>query len=440
MTRPKNRAYRTADQGFGGSPQTPVLGRLGIFWGAPLLTALVLVIWPLSLGAQTRSVDPADLSLSVSVIEQQDQPYTREMVMILIRGVYRRHITLEELHQPALEGFNWTQLGPDLWYDERENGRKVKVMERRMALYPERAGALTIGPFTHHLTLTDESDNWFDHQIQSDPVTLNIAPAPALEEGGWWFPAKQVQIADQWSNAPDQLRAGEGVLRIIRIEALGVTPEMIPPMPELKSPSAMIFAHPEKRLVELSPEGPVSYAFWRWTIRPGNDHSGIVEPLHLSFFDTRERVMRDVTISAQRVAYDMATLPPGPAPRLPVALPGWPVALLGIVVFVLALVLSLSGRQADLRRLQRRFWWLDPLARGLRRAAARGEAAATRAKALALLRRDGLAEHSADVLRPLDQALFAPGALPPDLPRFARDILRVQRRGSADRAKLKTKR
>lgn len=388
---------------------------------------LTLLLWPLGLYAQSRAVDPEDLHLTVEVIDGPATPHTREMVMIVIRGTYRRHITREQLEQPDLDGFNWTQLGPDVWREERVRGRPVKVMERRMALYAERPGRLTIGAFTHHLTLTDETNNWFAHDIRSEPVTVEIAPAPMTDEEGWWFPAKRLEISDQWSNAPDRLTPGEGVLRIVRVEALGVTPEMIPPMPDLHSPSGMVFPHPEKRLVELTPEGPVSYAFWRWTIQPTNGRSAIVEPLEFRFFDTENRVMREVTISAQRVAYTEAGLPPPDAPVATVRLPGWPVALLAGLVFAGGLVWMLKGRQADGEGLRRRLPWLDPRARQMILAARRGDAPATRRAARGLMRGSG--EPGAAVLRRFDETAFRPRAAAPDLPAFARSVLGVLRRG-----------
>ncbi|MBP0484774.1 BatD family protein [Sagittula salina] len=387
--------------------------------------ALLLFLWPVTLQAQSSTVAPHELSLTVTVQNEGPIPYTREMVMILIRGVYRRHVTRETLEQPKLEGFNWTQLGPDYWYEERINGQKVKVLERRMALYPERAGTLTIGAFTHHLTLTDESDDWFDHDITSEPVTVKVAAAPVQQDGDWWFPVRRLQIADTWSNTPDQLKPGEGVLRVIRIEALGATPEMIPPMPELQSPSAMIFAHPERRMAELTPLGPVTYAFWRWTIQPTNDRSAIVEPIRFSYFDTENRVMRDVTITAQRIAYDAAALPPVPAPVAPARLPGWPLAVLMALTVAGGLGHALRGRQADFPALARRVPLLDPLARRLLRARDLAEA---RAAARALMLRDGITGAEADVLNGLDRAVFARDGAAPGVRCFASAFLRARRR------------
>jgi hypothetical protein len=317
------------------------------------------------------------------------------------------------LEQPDLEGFNWMQLGPDQWFDTTERGKKVKNFKRRMALYPDRPGRLVIGGFVHHLTLTDEGDDWFAHDIRSEPITIDVLPAPPVEN--WWFPVRQLQVSDTWSNAPDQLQPGEGVLRVIRVEAVGVPPDMIPPMPELASPSAMIFAHPDKRMVELSPEGPVSVAYWRWTIRPGNDISAIVEPFSLDYFDTRNRVARTVTVSAQRVAMEESSLPDPVAPPAPARL--FPLALLGLFAVALAAGLGMIqfGRQFAGLGLLRSMAPFDPLRRRMHRAARTGDIASLRRAALALLRRDGGSPARRALLEELDRDAFgrAPGAIKP---------------------------
>ncbi|SNR67148.1 BatD family protein [Puniceibacterium sediminis] len=384
----------------------------------------VVLIWALTsvaCAAQTTQVNPADLTLTVTVANGDVAPYVQEMVLVTIEGQYRRHVTREIMEQPDLEGFNWMQLGPDQWYDTTERGKKVKNLRRRMALYPDRPGTLTIGAFTHHLTLTDEGDDWFPHDIQSQPITIEVLPAPEVKS--WWFPVRHLEVSDTWSNAPDRLKPGEGVLRVIRVEATGVPPDMIPPMPELHSPSAMIFAHPEKRLVELSPEGPVSVAFWRWTIRPGNHTSAIVEPISFDYFDTRNRVPRTVTISAQRVAMDESSLPDPVLPPEPARLFALPVLILFGVALAGGLGAILFGRQfAGLDRL-RQVALLDPLRRKMRRAAAARDLPGLRRAAIAMLARDGYSVARCELLKDLDRDAFGrtPGHL--DGRAFARRFL-----------------
>lgn len=384
--------------------------------------------------AQSGKVRPSDLTLTVTVEQRDSVPYVREMVLITIRGAYRRHITRETLLQPDFDGFSWTQLGQDHWTDERVDGRQVKILRRRMAVFPDRAGELTIGPFLHNLTLTDEDDDWFDHQIRSRPVTITVAPVPPEAEGQWWFPASWVRVSDNWSNAPDQLSPGKGVLRVVRIEALGVTPEMIPPMPELTSPSAMIFPHPDKRLVGLSANGPITTAFWRWTIRPGNATSTIVEPLEFTFFDTLTREFRSVSISAQQVAYGDATPKAGAGPGMvtsaPVRLPGWPVAAAAGLVFLGGIGLGRSGWRLTGFSALHRFRLFDPLARQLRSTARAGVARKVRRSAHALALRDGLTPTRRRLLEGLDHSLFARGGSRVDLVAFARAFLARANQGA----------
>ncbi|WP_306131383.1 hypothetical protein [Roseivivax marinus] len=389
--------------------------------------------------AQTREVTDGQLDLEVSVVGGATDVYAREMVLITIHGTYRRHITREKLEQPELEGFNWSQLGTDRWYETIEAGKRIKNFERRMALYPDGPGRLTIPPFVHHLTLTDEGDDWFPHDIRSEPITVDVQPVPETG-GGWWFPVRGLRVSDEWSNAPDQLTEGEGVLRVIRIEATGATPEMIPPMPELTSPSAMIFAHPERRFVELSPEGPVTYAFWRWTVRPTNGTSAILEPLEIEYFDTKAREQRRVEIGAQRIAYgtvtgparseqpgDRATPTRGSLSRAP---------LLGMTGLgaLLGLGVMLAGRRtggAGWRRLP----GLDPRRRAVASAARRGDAAGLWRAARALMASDpGVAARpeARGAVDILGRSIFGAGTGPaPDLKALARPLLR-RKRSSGD--------
>lgn len=387
----------------------------------------VFLLWPVCALAQSKTVLPSDLRLWVEVEERTHTPLTNEMVLITIKGVYRRHITRETLVQPDFEGFNWTQLGNDVWRDERLNGEQVKTFSRRMAIFPQAPGALTIGAFKHQVTLTDERDAWFEHEIASEPLTLDVAPAPADQD--WWFPVHTLRISDQWSNAPDQLVPGEGVLRVIRIEAVGVTPEMIPPMPELTSPSAMIFPHPDKRFVELSPQGPQSFAFWRWTIRPGNDISAIVEPISFEYYDTVNRVSRTVTISPQRVAYG-SVVPDQTVETLtserpePARLPGWPVAVIAGIICLSGVVLGLAGRRMSVLPALRRFSILDPLARQMKQAARQRNLSQLRRAAATLLARDGPSKHRHQLLTEFDRTVFDPSDAPGSLTKFTRSFLR----------------
>lgn len=382
---------------------------------------LLLLFLPVTLSAQTRDVNPKDLTITVTVENDNIAPFQQEMVLITIHGVYQRHITREMLEQPDLTGFNWMQLGQDHWYDSQLNGKKVKNLRRRMALFPDRVGELEIGSFVHHLTLTDEGDDWFEHEIRSDPIAISVQKAPVSDD--WWFPVRRLEISDNWSNAPDQLNKGEGVLRVIQIKAVGASPDMIPPMPIMHSPSAMIFPHPEKRFVELSPEGPVSLAFWRWTVRPTNATSAILEPINFSYFDTITRQKHNVEITAQRVAMSEANLPSPQPPPTAVILNPLPSLTVGLGVFVVVLAWMTSGYHLVGARRRQSWLLFDPLRRSVHRAARRGDLLSLRRAAAAMINRDGATKTRKVLLSQLDSAVFGRPGTAFDAREFAKKFL-----------------
>lgn len=381
----------------------------------------LLILLCLATGARAQDIQPGDLRLTLTIEDGAVVPYVGEMVLVTLEGTFRLPIIREQMIQPDLEGFSWMQLGNDYWAEERKDGFPVKVFRRRMALFPERSGDLEIGAFTHRLTLAGPHNKWVEHDIHSDPVRIEVAPKPDVN--GWWLPVRRLRVSDDWSNAPDQLGEGEGVLRIIRVEALGISPDLLPPMPEMTSPSAVIFPHPEKRLVDLSPQGPVAVAFWRWTVMPQTPPSAIIEPIELSYFDTVAREMRVVTISPQRVAVrgDALVLPSAPPP------PGRARGGLLLGGVLAGLVLGLAGLLAGrgIGRREEILWrlGLHPDQRALARAARAGDAPGAWRAARRIERGHAAGVEGRSALRRLEAGLFGKGGTDTDLRVFRRRFL-----------------
>ena len=114
------------------------------------------------------------------------------------------------------------------------------------------------------------------------------------------MPVRRLTTSDEWFDPPDQLLPREGVFRAVKLTATGASPDMLLPMPELTSPPALIHAHPEKHLVELSPFGRVTISR-RGTVQPTNGICAILEHMALNDSDTGARRSFTVPISAQRI-------------------------------------------------------------------------------------------------------------------------------------------
>ncbi len=395
-----------------------------------------------------RAVAPDDLLLRIEVEPRPAVPYTEEMILVRIRGSYKIPITLENLKQPPLDGFGWMQLGPDRWFHSRERGQKVLQLERIMALFPERAGTLTIAPFTHELTLSEPDGTRFTHDLKSEPVEIEVAEAPGPRKT--WLPVRKIRVADRWSNAPEQLAPGAAALRLVTVTIEGVQPETMPPMPELTGAGAFILPHPERRLTELRKTGPITRVFWRWSIRPDRGRSGYVDPLTFSYYDAEAREPRSITLSAQKVAYSGTDLPLGERPGdaiTPVAASpsrdtaGYASALIPFapfVGFIGGLAFLLGGTRLASRDTLWHKWHGfigNPAERAFHHAIRAGDSAAARHASRRIIDADLIAErytaHAANQayaphFAPLDAGLYGNGAQA-SLKKFAKDFKAARR-------------
>ncbi|MGU3536385.1 hypothetical protein [Methylobacterium sp. A54F] len=395
---------------------------------------ILCAVLALAAGPARAEIEPGDLTLTVTPeLNGNAAPFAREMVLLRIRGVYRQQILLEEVVQPSLANFSWTQLGRDTWSKTRlPDGQVALAFDRVVAVFPHHPGDFTIDGFTHRLTVNDAGTRRVV-DVRSAPFSLPVARWTAPTGGPdvkepWWLPARDVTITDSWSPDPETVKLGETTRRIVTIEAQGMVAEGLPPRPVMRTRGILTYAGPVTRETIITPTGPVARATYQWDVRPGVPEIIPLNAIAIPWFDTVSRTMREAEIPARQIGGGLpdqegAARPPG-------AVSPWTVAAAGLASFGLGLALLGfgAGRFARLR-LPRR-----TRARLAARAAA-GDTAGFRAEVgLAQQTEPDLARRwrddpdTADALAALDRALYAPGGAPaPDLPALARRLGRRQR-------------
>lgn len=378
------------------------------------LVALVLAATP------ALALEDGDLGLTVTAeVPGGATPYPREMVLLRIRGTYRAQIALEELRQPSLPHFGWTQLGRDHWSRVTIQGQEARGFERTVAVFPQGPGRFVIDPFVHRLTIVDNGERRVV-EVRSAPLPLAVAawqgPGGPDAPEPWWLAAQDLTVTDRWEPEPEGLKLGEPARRTVTLEARGLTADALPPRPVLRTRGVLTFAGPVERQTRITPAGPVARVTYRWDVRPGVPEPITLSAISIPWFDTGARVMREAEIPARIVGGRIAKTPDEAPP--PPASP-WRLLLAGAAAFGLAL-----GARGVRRRRE------TPALRALARAARRRDARAFHAALTDAACRDpGLAaawradSGIAPRLSALDTALFgASGAPVPDLAGLARDL------------------
>lgn len=373
-----------------------------------MVARLLLLI--LLLAAPARAED------SLRVILPEERPVVGEMIRATVRGEYTGFVALEKMTFPDSSAYDWMQLLPDDWHEERVNGLPRQVFERHIAIFPRKAGNLAIGPVTHHLTKADGARR-SEVAVTAPVARIAVAPYPAP---GLPLAARNLKVTDELSGDPARIREGETVQRRITITAENTMAHFLPPRPELREKWLISFTLPERRETRLTENGPLAFVQWEWSLRPITGEQGTLPPMRFPWFDLAKRELRGaitqpIIIGSGHLGANVGG-DAGLASR-------WP--LLALPATGLALALAVALRGAGLRWPGWRHLLPNPHAGALRRAAQGADLMELRRVALDYAgheRRMGRAVDPAP-LRRLEQSIFAlrGDALDRDL--FLRELL-----------------
>lgn len=401
-----------------------------------MVRLILILVWLAQPAPAQDATPPArdEARLELILDDPETAPFQDQMVLATIRGLYRVRITLEDLKLRPMADFEWIRLGQDAWTEERIDGRAYRVLARRIALFPKRAGELTILPIAHQIQYLDPKGQRTDTVIRSEPVRISVRPPPDGADDDW-LPVRALEISDSWNEETGRLEDGESASRRVVLRALGATPEMLPKQPPMREPWLITFTPPEQRTIELTPQGPVTTVVWTWTLRPVTGEPGVIPAVTIPYYDTMEGRAGIATIPAAPIGYESFADNSADAWRSGFGT-SWISGLALATGMLVPLLLTARRRRmrrgiagALLKRLQH-----EADMRALRRAARRSDPVAVRMHAIVLIERAAPSDRKkvGDILEPLDRHIFGGRKSPkPDLTQFARELRSLLRSASS---------
>ena len=199
-----------------------------------------------------------------------DVVYAQSQVLFTLRlyiGVSTGRATLTAPQTSGVEAII-EKLGEDSRYQTSRGGRHFVVQERRYAVFPQQAGALTIGPVTFEAMVIPDRGFSRVQRFRSAVVDLTVQPAvapPPTLAGASWLPAQQVTLTEQWSDPSDELAVGIPRTRTIIVEGLGLLETQLPDLAVETQAGVRQYADRPELSREITPAGlrsrrAVSYA------------------------------------------------------------------------------------------------------------------------------------------------------------------------------------
>lgn len=332
----------------------------------------ILLAWLLTAGAALAQGDTR-----LMILHDHGNPVVSEMVELTIRGEYDLTVSLEDMQFPNSADYDWIQVARDDWHKERVQGRLLQIFERKIALFPRRAGPLTVGPVSHKLTHVLDNGQRAETTVTAQPISLTVKPFPADAPP---LSARQLTLTDELSAEPGRLKKDEILTRRVTVEALGALAHHLPARPDLSEPWLILFSQPEIRETVLTEAGPVARVVWEWQLRPRTGEPAILHAEAFSWFDTDDRHVQVAPLKP--IPFGFAGFGSNFGASDQVAWRNWPLALSALGGGMAAsLGLMLRGRGllpvAAVRTRIRRLL-PGPHARAMRRAAEAGDLFALR--------------------------------------------------------------
>jgi hypothetical protein len=238
-----------------------------------------------------------------------DPAYVQAQMRYVVRLLRSVDVVDGTLTEPSATNALLRRLGRDISYTTTRDGQSYRVLERRYALFPQGSGELVISPVAFEGEVVDPGQagaglsRLFARgkrvRLRTPVVRATALSPPAEHPGPTWLPAKNLQLAEEWSTDPDSLHAGEPVTRTLRLQAVGLSAEQLP---EVRAPAtAGVKEYGDQPITRTTTDTDWVYGVreQRIAIVPGNEGTYTLPEIRIDWWDTERNAPRQATIPAR---------------------------------------------------------------------------------------------------------------------------------------------
>ncbi len=329
--------------------------------GLPLLPLLALAALPLSgAGAQTPAAEnPFVVRAEIST----RSPWERSQVLYTVRifrtAGARRFGRIRRLNDPVLlEGEALIeQLGTDRQYNYRSEGAESLVLERRYALYPQSTGELLLQPASLQWIGEDFGFRTRSFVPDAGPERLEVRAVPS-PPAGRWLAAADVQLWEDFEREPNDLVAGEPLIRLLGVRVEGQPARQIPELRPGDGPNFRHFVERPEFEDLVTGGGLVGVRRQRAALLALRSGDVVLPEIRLNWWNTADERWETAELPRRilqaRAPIGRDILQPSEPPPEPLAATGWLIPLLAAGWFATAIAWWISRRIGADRRVRRR--------------------------------------------------------------------------------------
>ena len=194
------------------------------------------------------------LPIDIAARVEPRQVYPQQQLVLEIRLERGVLVENESLTPPDLPNIPVKLLNQQNEQQVR-NGRQLNVTTLRYAIFPQESGDLVIPALTYQgeAILASKGQSLFQGLnrhlgVKTQRVVLHtpsqqvrVIPVPR-DAQGWWLPAQEMVLQEQWDPNPPVFRVGNSVSRQVRLRATGLLGEQLPELSMSTSTALKIYS------------------------------------------------------------------------------------------------------------------------------------------------------------------------------------------------------
>ena len=194
------------------------------------------------------------LPIEIAARVEPRQVYPQQQLVLEIRLERGVLVENESLTPPDLPNIPVKLLNQQNEQQVR-NGRQLNVTTLRYAIFPQESGDLVIPALTYQgeAILASKGQSLFQGLnrhlgaktqrvvLQTPSQQVRVIPVPR-DAQGWWLPAQEMVLQEQWDPNPPVFRVGNSVSRQVRLRATGLLGEQLPELSMSTSTALKIYS------------------------------------------------------------------------------------------------------------------------------------------------------------------------------------------------------
>ena len=250
---------------------------------------------------------PESRDANISMRLSPMAPHVGQQLTLDIELRHRFPVVDELIEVPTLDAFDVLPIFEERRTIDRtadENtpatAPPTRLVAWRYLLWPRRSGPQGIDALDWSGTLVRSRTRRASIALQSNPIEVNVLPR-SDDATGWWLPARNLSLSEQWSRDPRELTAGDDIERILTVQANGVLVNHLPRIEPLATRSISSVAIDERRHQELIGGEVRSTAEFRYRLTARSPVPVFLDTVRVVWWDTDEKRATEAIVPARRV-------------------------------------------------------------------------------------------------------------------------------------------